>query len=337
MIKKPITSSRSRKRFVELVGIDFSTTATKVVRLKKGKSELSLVGIDELPAIEFGSSAPKVELPRNINANYGCLTYSGLSSVVRMVNAPVASEDQSLDETKLRGMLNVEDDFRVSSMLVNRGSGRLDSSFLAAAVPQSDIDFLLDMFSVGTPAPASVEVAGLSFVPAFLNARWAEVEKESVCLLDAGESVSHFVFLNKGTIGLVGKLSFGVRSIREKLAEDLGVDDELADSILSDRSINISSSLRSVMEPYLKQLSISMDFLQRHQGCRVTKVYVSGGLSLVPSWSAEVEQIMNAKVLHWSPLENIQCDSDLLTDELKAQATRFSAAIGAAIGGFDEA
>ncbi len=336
MIKKSITANRSRKRFVELIGIDFSTTATKVVRLKKIKGEISLVGMDLLPVVDLGSSNPSIELPRTTTTHYGCVAYSGLSSVVRMVNAPLATDQESIPDAKLREMLNVEDDFRVSATLVSRGAGKLDSSFLAAAIPQADVDCMLGLFSSGSPALASVEVAGLAFIPAFLHARWAEVEKESVCLLDAGESVTHFVFLNKGAVGLVGKLSFGMRSLREKLAQDLGVDDDLADSILRDRSINISTSLQGVMEPYLKQLSISMDFLERHQGGRVSKIYVSGGLSLLPSWSSEVERMMNAKVFHWSPLENIQCAPDLLADDLRAQATCFSAAIGAAIGGFEE-
>lgn len=336
MTSKPTTRGRSKKRYAELVGVDFSTTATKVVRLKKGRNELSLVGMDLLPAVSFTEPAAKVEIPRNLVTNYGCVAYSALSSVVRMVNAPLPADEEKLPLEELRKMLNVEGDFRVSSKLVKRGSGRSESSFLAAAIPDSDVRFVLDSFPSGSPAPASVEIAGLSFIPAFLNARSVEAEKDSICLLETGESVSHFVFLNKGVIGLVGKLSFGVRSIREKLAEDLGVDDELAGSILHDRSINISSSLRSVMEPYLKQLTISMDFLARHQGSRVSRLYASGGLCLVPSWAEEVESMMNLKVVKWSPLENIHYDAGQIGAEMEAQATRFSAAIGAAIGGFEE-
>ena len=336
MIKKTINKSRAARRFSDLVGIDFSTTATKVVRLKDNKGALSLAGIDIMPPVDLGSVATRMDLPRNITAYYGCLAYTGSAAIVRMINTQVPGNDDHVPESKLRELLNVTDDFRVSAKLIKKGTGRQDSSLLAAAIPKDDVHFLLNMFPSGPPAPASLELSGLSFVTAFLHARGAECADSTVCLLETGESLSHFAFLNKGEITLVGKMPFGAKTLREKLSKDLGVDDELAMSILNDRSINISSSLSSVLDPFIKQLSISKDFIERHQGCRVGKVYVSGGLSLLSSWSAEIGHKLHAEAVRWSPLENIECDDEILSDDLKQQATRFSAAIGAAIGGFEK-
>jgi Tfp pilus assembly PilM family ATPase len=267
---------------------------------------------------------------------YGCLSYTGNAAVVRMVNTQLSAAEENVSEAKLRELLNVTDDFRVSARLIKKGKGRQDSSLLAAAIPADDVRFLLNMFPAGPPAPASLEVSGLAFVSAFLHARGSECKDSTVCLLETGETVSHFVFLNKGEVVLVGKMPFGALALRKKLSTDLGVDQELAASILSDRSINISSSLASVLDPFIKQITISKDFIERHQGCRVAKVYVSGGLSLLPSWGDELGQLLNSEIVHWSPLENIICDPEILTEDMTAQATRFSAAIGAAIGGFEE-
>ncbi len=336
LIKKERGPSRSQKKFTELVGIDFATTGTKVVRMRNHKGKLILAGIDLLPAIELGGEAVRLQLPRNMSTYYASLAYTAPAAVVRLVNAPLPGEDEALPESRLRELLNVTDDFRVSAQLIKRGKGRQDSSFLAAAVPQNEVRQLLGMFPSGPPAPASLEVSGLAFVAAFLNARGDECKDQAVCLFEAGESVSHFVFLNNLSIVLVGKLPFGARMMRKKLAEDLGVDDELAASILSDRSINISSSLASVLAPHLKQLTISKDFVERLQGCRISKVYVSGGLCLLPSISEEVGQMLHAEVGQWSPFENIVIENEALSPEMEKQATRFSAAIGAAIGGFQE-
>lgn len=320
-----------------LVGIDFSTTSTKVVRLKRNKAELVLMGIDLLPAIDFGAGARRLELPRNMTANYSCLAYTGAASVVRMVNAVLPEEQTVLPDSKLRELLNVEDEFRVSAMLAKKGQARQDSSFLAVAIPEKDAGFMLSMFPSGPPAPASIEVAGLAFVSAFINARGKECRDEAVCLIEAGDSVSHFVFLNKGVVVLVGKFGFGGQKLREKVVEDLGVDEELAASILTDQSINISTTMNDVMTPFLKQLSISKDFIERHQGCRISKMYVSGGLSLLPNWSSLVEQMLHAEVVFWSPFENVQLDHpNIVPDHLAAQTTRFAAAMGAAIGGLEE-
>ena len=335
MIKKSTSKSGSQRKFTDLVGIDFSTTATKVVRLKNNKGELSLVGIDLLPAVDFRAPASRMVLPKNITAYYGCLAYTGKTAIVRMINTQLAESEDQLPETKLRELLNVTDDFRVSARLIKRGAGRQDSSLLAAAIPSDDALFLLSMFPSGAPAAASLEVSGLSFVSSFLHARGAECNESTVCLLETGESVSNFVFLTNGEISLVGKMPFGAQTLRTKLSADLGVDDELASSILNDNSINISTSLAHVLDPFIKQISISKDFIERHQGCRVSKIYVSGGMSLLPSWSDVLGEMLHAQVVHWDPLENIECNPDLLSDDMKQQATRFSAAIGAAIGGFE--
>jgi Tfp pilus assembly PilM family ATPase len=335
-IKNRVEGILAQRKAVDLVGIDFSTTATKVVRLKKSRDEISLMGIDLLPAVDFGIAAQRVELPRNLASHYACLVYSGASSIVRMVNAQLPAETTTLPDKKLRELLNAKDDCRVSARLIKKGQRRQDSNFLAVAIPKADVEFLLNLFPVGSPAPASVEVAGLSFVSAFLHAQAAEAENDAVCLVEAGESSSHFVFLNKGVVVLVGRFDSGGAKMRGKVAKDLGVDDELANTIMADRSINISSVVLDVMTPFLKQLSISKDFIERHQSCHVSKIYVSGGMSLLPHWTEMLEQYLHTEIVHWNAFENISCDPELLPPELAQQTTRFTAVIGAVIGGIGE-
>lgn len=334
-MNKSKSIKQGQRRLNDLVGIDFSTTATKVVRLKYAKGELCLAGLTLLPAVDFGVSQGRLELPRNLTANYGCMAYTGASAVVRMVNTQLPNGEE-ISESSLRELLNVTADYRVTARVVSAGKGRQDSSLLAAAIPDADACSILNMFPGGAPAPASLEVSGLSFISAFLHARGEESADSTVCLLEAGESISHFAFLKKGEVALVGKMPFGAQLLRKKLADDLGVDDELAASILSDRSINITSSLTSVLDPFVKQISISKDFIERHLGCRVSKIYISGGLSLISSWSEEVGQMLRSEIVPWSPLENITCDPGIIPEELSDQVTRFSAAIGAAIGGFED-
>lgn len=337
MIKKTTLIKRTQKRrHNDLVGIDFASTGTKIVRLKQTGDEVSLVGVDELPAVDFNAVSTRIELPRNMLTHYGCLCYSCPEAVIRMVNTPLPDDSETLRDSKIRELLNVTEDYRPSARLIHKGKGRQDSSFLAAAIPQDDVGFMLNMFPAGPPAPASLEVSGLSVISAFLHARGKECADSAVCLIEAGETTSNFVFLNKGMVVLIGKVDFGSHQLRKKLAADLGVDDDLARSILSDRSINISSSLASVLEPFAKQISISKDFIERHQNCRITKVFVSGGMSLLPSWTSEMGQMLHMDVSRWSPLENIRYDDDAVSPEIQGQATRFAAAIGAALGGLED-
>ena len=92
----------------------------------------------------------------------------------------------------------------------------------------------------------------------------------------------------------------------------------------------------SVLQPFCKQVSISKDFIERHQGCRVSRIFVSGGLSLLNSWTQELGAMLHAEIVRWDPFENIQYDTDSIPPEIQGQTTRFAAAIGSAIGGFED-
>lgn len=334
-IKKRPASEGAQGNYTDLVGVDFAASATKIVRLKKSKDEVSLAGIELRPGIDFSKPSGRMALPRSLVANYSCLAYSAPGAIVRVVNTPLPTDETTLSDTKVRELLNAKEDFRVATRLLRRGQGRQDSSFLVAAMPADDIAYLLNMFPAGPPAPASVEVSGLSFISAFLYNRGSEIGTEPICLIEAGDGSCHFAFLCKKEVMLVGRFDAGDRRMRSKVCADLGVDEELANTIMADSSINISTVLLDVMAPFIKQLSISKDFIERHQSSQVSKIYVSGGVSLLPQWSDIVGQYLHAEVVHWSPFEKILRSSDLLTEEMAVQAPRFAAAVGAAIGGFE--
>lgn len=333
--KKRPEGGEAQGGYTDLVGIDVAASATKVVRLKKGKEGISLAGIELLPGVDFSKPAVRFDLPRSMQANYSSLAYGAPGAIVRVVNTPLPGDETELTEGKARELLNAKEEFRVATRLLRRGQGRQDSSFLAAAIPADDVAYLLNLFPSGPPAPASVEVAGLAFISAFLYNRGAEVANETTCLIEAGDGSCHFAFLSKGEVQLVGRFDVGGRRIRAKVCADLGVDEELANTIMADSSINISSVLLDVLTPFIKQLSISKDFVERHQSCQISRIYVSGGVSLLPQWAEIVGQYLHAEVVQWSPFEKIARSSDVLSEALAGQATRFSAAVGAAIGGLE--
>ncbi|MEI6891704.1 MAG: hypothetical protein V5783_05980 [Pontiella sp.] len=335
MFKKVTSERHAHSRFSDLIGIDFSTTSTKVVRLKQDTEGLTLMGFDMLPPINFKEKAVRLPIVRTLSSNYCCLAYTGSQSVVRMIHTYIDAEVEVLPDLKIRESLNVAEEFRVSAQLIKRGQGREDSSFLAAAIPNDDAKHLMELFPSGPPSPLSLEISGLSFVHAFLHARGKECAGSTVCLLDAGETVCHCVFLTNGLVTRVGKMPVGAKMLRKKVAKDLGVDDELATRILEDASINISSSISELLAPFIKQLAISKEFIERHQGGRISQVYVSGGLSLFPSWGIEVGQLLGMSCQMWSPLERIESESAGIPVDKLNQVTRFSGAIGAAIGGLE--
>ena len=128
----------------------------------------------------------------------------------------------------------------------------------------------------------------------------------------------------------------GAKMLREKVAKDLGLDEELVASILSDASINISSSISGMLAPFIKQLTISKDFIERHQGCRISQIYISGGLSLFPSWGAEVEQNAGGACFNTGArLKKLNTTPVVFQMKWWRRPRALAGAIGAAMGGIE--
>jgi len=331
------TSQRKQRKVFDLVGIDFSSTGTRVVRLKKKKDgAVVLTGMDILPAIDLTQQQCSATLPKPLSPHYANVAYSGGEAVARVLNVPLPAGEKMLSDEKLRESLNVSSDYRVSATILKKGQGRQDTTFLAAAVPNKVITSILSCFSTGSPAVASVQVAGVAFISAFLHAREEEIKNEVVCVVQYGESTTYFTFLNKGKVLLVGKSAIGNCVLNTRVSEELGIDEDLTQTIIVNRSIDVSSSIMDVMMPIFKQLSISKDFIERHLTCEISKLYVSGSKNLLSCWTKEATQFLHVDVIPWSPLENIQHEKDIIPKCFSKKISNFSVAIGAAIGGLEK-
>jgi len=330
-------SLRTQRKVLDLVGIDFSTTGTKVVRLKKIRGGgVSLVGMDILPPVDLTKTKCSLKLSKQLTTHYANVVYSGSEAMARVLNAPLPTGEMMLSDKKLRESLHVSEEYRVSATILKKGNPRQDSMFLVAAVPNSIITSVLSSFETGSPAIASVEVAGVSFISAFLHANGKKVKDKAVCIVEFGESTTYFAFLNKGMVLLVGKFGIGAAMMRDKISADLGLDEDLTKTIILDRSIDVSSPITNVMMPILKQLSISKDFVERYQRCEISKLYISGGTDLLSCWTEEVSQFLQVDVVPWNPLENIHCEKGVIPKAFSHKTSSFAVAIGAAIGGLEE-
>lgn len=137
---------------------------------------------------------------------------------------------------------------------------------------------------------------------------------------------------NKGGLVLTRKLDVGGEAVLTSIQKQLGVDRAMAESILSQGAIDVSQSVRSVIEPFLRQVTISRDYVERQENCRISTLYLSGGMSLSASWNDEVMRATGMEARIWNPFENVQIVQGAIPERLQGQEPRFAAAMGAAVG-----
>jgi Tfp pilus assembly PilM family ATPase len=330
-----------KRGVTEIVGVDIAASGIKAVRLKRGVDATTaptLMAAAILPSVSMpveGSAIPALILPKNLAARQVSISVTGKSALVKLLSF-MGKTDAAI-EAQLGEMMGIDKaaEFRISYRILTDGHGRTESKVLAIAIPEAEIQLALQLFPSGVPAPYSIELSGLASLSSFLQGPVFQFPEETVGVIDFGAEVSFMAIFNKMTAVLVRKFDFGSNSILTRVQESMGVDADTALEIVSGGSIDLSQVFTDAMDPFIKQLVISRDFLERRENCRISRIFVCGGATVSRDWNTVVHNALGLPITPWNPFEAATIAPDAIPDELKGRETRFAAAMGAAWGTLD--
>ena len=314
----------------EVLGLDLGMSGVKVVRLRRSSSGLALVGADILPPLD--AVAPHLELPPKLVTNYAAVTFANSRQAVRLVNVAAVGEPLAI---KLKEAIKVEVDQRLAFTVLRTIPGKRETQVLTVGMQEGDVQQVLAMLAHGAPAACTLEYAGLAALTSFYHGPGHELGDEAVCLIEAGARTTFVAFLNKGLPVLVRTLELGGEQLLATLQAQWGLDRETALGTLGQGgTIDISQPLHDLAGPFLRQLSISRDFVERQENCRIARLYLSGGLGDVRQWAQELQTTLGIAAVAWDPFACMTATA--LPAALANQRGRFAAAIGAALSAFEE-
>jgi Tfp pilus assembly PilM family ATPase len=303
-----------------------------------------VLAADVLPPIEeeeegeqgTSGGAARLTLPARLRAKHASIAVPGDKAVIKLLSSPGHFDERA--EEKIVGNLGLEDPagYRISYKLTSEGHGRSESRVLAVALPEDRAVAAVSLLPSGLPAPYSLEVSGLASMTAFLHGPGATHSDEAVGAIDLGTDASTLALLNGGTLVLLRRFDFGLNMILAKVRQTLGVDRETALGILSDGSVDVSQSASEVMGPLIKQLIVSRDFLERRENCRVSRIYACGSMVLPNASLDEMRAALGVEIETWNPFDGLSMASEALPENLAGQEWKFSAAVGACLGTFEE-
>lgn len=327
--KKPGEQGR---RLTSLLALDFSASGVKAVRLKKVKDRILLSGADILPSVNL-EAGERPELPKSLSAYYTAICTGSPEARLR-VFGHVMQDGEKLPDV-IRENLSVSDEYRVAGRVLLEGRGKRESSILGVAFPEASIHRCLEIFANGAPAPHSMELSGLAAFSAFLYNRGKQTAGQTVCLLEIGMNYTYAAFLHKNRLQLINRFDVGGSNLRKQVQTALGVDMEMAGSILADGSVDVAAPVRTALSPFVKQLSIYREFVERQTKSTLSGVYLSGGEAVSAHWQNAVQEVTGLVPVVWSPFDKLDGVSDALPETLKGQEPRFAAAVGAALAGLE--
>lgn len=321
-----------RRRPANLLALDLASTGVKAVRLKKNKDHIALAAADILPPCGPNAEERPV-LPKPLAAYYTALCAT-MDNVMLRVFAQTLPEEENI-EAVVRENLSAAADYRVGGIVLSRAKGKRDSTILGVAVPEKTVQHYLELFDSGAPAPHSLELSGLAAFSAFLFNYGAQTENQTVCLIETGARYTYAAFLHRNQLQLVNRFDVGGDALQRQVQLALGVDADMAGTILAGGSVDVSQPVRQVLNPFIKQLSIYREFVERQNKSPLSAVYISGGLARSSYWQTALKEVLGFIPQVWNPFEKIEILPDTFPENLKGQESRFAAAVGAALAGME--
>ncbi len=317
----------------DLVGLDFGASGLKAVRLTRAREKIQLVAADILPPVprEGAGDRKRLGLPASLLTSYAAVCIGGARPAIRLLDLPVAAGVTA--EEQIQQQFNLAGDFRLGHFPVTPPGMKGTLRTVAVALPEEEAQAALQRLAVGSPAPWSLELSTLAALGAFQAGPGGGTSEDAIGLVDTGVSASHVYILHQGRPVLIRRIEPGGAAVIERIREQFDVDEAMAADVLQTGAIDLSAIYRDTLATFFKQLTISREFAERHERCRMIRWYLTGGLCVNAFWSQTIAEVSGLPATVWNPMDGLAVAPHAIPERLRGQECRLAAAIGAALGG----
>jgi Tfp pilus assembly PilM family ATPase len=314
------------------LGLDIAHSGVKAVRLKKAKERIVLAAADILDPFDLAGGT-RSQLPKPLASYYAALCGSLPDAHLRVFSHALQDHETLADV--VRENMSIGSDYRVAGRVLSETRGKRPGTVLGIAVPEHVIDQYLALFATGAPAPNSLELSGLSAFSAFLFNYGTQTVNQTICLVDTGWRYTYLGFFHQNQLQVISRLDVGGEALCRQVQKSLGVDEEMARTILAGGSIDVSGPVRMALSPLIKQLPIYKEYVERQNKSMLAGIYISGGEARSACVQKAITDVLGLAPAVWNPFLKLEVPEHALPDDLAGQEPRFAAAVGAALTGLE--
>ncbi len=324
-----------KKAPTDVVGLDVGGVTTRVVRLKRSGAGITLVAADlfprqALPALEGELVLPQpLIMPKAVRAMHAAIAVTSPQASIRLLAVPSGAESlQHLNFNELLGITEGSEARISYEVLATEGR---EQSILASALPEKQARWAVAMLPQGVPAPCSLQAAGSAVLNCFAHELTAHHGDVPAIFVQVGTDVTDVAAFYKGKLALYRQCMLGSASIVKTVRDRFGIEEELVPGVLEDDLIDASQPIATAIDPFLRQLVLAREFVERKRSCRIEKVLLCGALMGTKHWTAHIVKTLGITPEAWNPLATLPCPPEALTERVKGMESRFATAVGAAL------
>ena len=320
----------------DVVGIDFGSSATKVVRIKADAAgALTVVAADVLPACplpEGEQTSKSIALSKSLAAWTAAVAFTSRKAVIKLVAEPNGTTYTEASAPELLG-LPKDHGLRIGFERFEDGE---EKSVLILGVPVEEVSRLPKLMPSGKPMAASAELAGLAALNCYDYAYGAEADDGCDLVMDFGCGVTTLGLFVKRQPKVIRQFLEGYATVEKTVERDFQTDAATARDIILSEQVDISSALHSALGGILRQTGIAVDFTERRTGAHLRRLFVSGGFARNPGLRAEIKSALSLEPIVVDPWRNMTVRPDALSKAASDSGACFAAATAAALSCLEE-
>jgi type IV pilus assembly protein PilM len=161
-----------------------------------------------------------------------------------------------------------------------------------------------------------------------------EGQEQAIALVDIGATRTSINVLCGGETCFSREINMGGADMTQAVARRLGLEVFEAEAIKrssDSHQLEVNTAIGPVLEDLVSELSLSLDYVEHHEGVQVKEILLSGGGVLAPGAATYIEQATARTARIWNPLEGLRVDVNRVdVEELEAWAPTLVVAVGLA-------
>ena len=211
-----------------------------------------------------------------------------------------------------------------------------ESSFvLESGMPEYQVLWLSRLLPEGRrPTACSVQTAPSAMLSALAEHSVFKADGGNAAVVFVTGSSTYFVGYRGGRLVLFREFPGigGVQKIREALKAGFGMEEKMVDAALDDTLIDPTPILAPIVNPMLRQLELSLDYLKSRLGVGVDKVLLMGLSAGARHWNKMSEEMLNVRLVTPDLFEGVDVSACIARgdDALLRHSHQFMMAYGAA-------
>ncbi len=159
-------------------------------------------------------------------------------------------------------------------------------------------------------------------------------EERAIAMVDIGATRTSINVLCGGETCFSREIGIGGHDMTQAVARRLGVEVFEAEAIKRNpqgQEVEVTRAIQPVLEDLTSEISLSLDYVEHHEGLRVEELLLSGGGVLASGAQSYIEQATARTTRTWNPLEGLRIAVDRVdVEELEAWAPSLVVAVGLA-------